>query len=127
MKSPYTIAFRICTLLLLCVGLVTGCATQKQAAIEKPKDFGKPRLLAPSQSVIGQIVRVNQKHMYVLVQCEVLPTEGQEANVYSGENNVARIQISGPHKKPFMAADILAGAPRVGDKVAVDVKQVTND
>ncbi len=69
---------------------------------------------------IGSILHVNEKSGYVIVRCAILPSEHEELNVVREEREVARIRLAGPRRPPYLAADVLAGTPRKGDRVRLE-------
>ena len=68
-------------------------------------------------SALGEVVRVNSIDDYVIVDCQRLPSDGEEARVYRGQIQVGAIRFSGPSHRPFAAADIVSGRPQSGDLV----------
>jgi hypothetical protein len=84
-----------------------------------------PRPATPSagevRSVdIGRIARVQEAHPYVIVQCVSLPSIGEAARVYRKGHLAGKLRVCGPFESPFVAAEIVQGRPRVGDRVTVD-------
>lgn len=65
--------------------------------------------------VAGRVMHVNGREGHVILECASLPSAGEEAKVYRGEELVGRLRVSGPGRFPFVAADILEGRPREGD------------
>ncbi|MFH0954378.1 MAG: hypothetical protein V1873_08620 [Verrucomicrobiota bacterium] len=84
----------------------------------------RPPAAAPAATVMveveipaGRVMHVNERDGYVILRCESLPSPGEEARVYRGEQRVGRLSITGPGHSLFMAADIIEGAPQIGDTV----------
>ena len=73
----------------------------------------------PVLLTVGHVLHVNAPRGYAVLQCGSLPSPGEEARVFRGEQPVARLRISGPNRPPFVTADILDGQPLEGDAVKV--------
>ncbi len=94
----------VCTLLL-----AAGCGTPA------------PRVSVPAPPPLeGVVVRVVEADQLVIARCARLPRPGTEATVLDGSAVVARIRFQRTAEPPFVAADILRGTPRPGDRVIVD-------
>ena len=95
------------------IGWLTGCASTPQpTALPVPAE--KP---PPPPFELGTVIHVNQEKQYVILQCTVLPSSGEEAKVIRNDKTVALLQIRGPSRTPFYSADIVSGAPKKGDQV----------
>lgn len=94
-------------LILLTLGLA-GCATTRTRG---PEAAGG----SPAQPG-GEIVRVNAAAGYVVAECSVLPSAGEEATVIRGNQAAGRIRFTGQVRPPYAVADILAGRPLAGDR-----------
>ena len=66
---------------------------------------------------VGRVLHVNTNYSYVVLQCGSLPSPGEEAKVFRGDAVVARLKINSCDRFPFVAADVIEGAPREGDSV----------
>ncbi|MBW7908136.1 MAG: hypothetical protein H3C50_04345 [Kiritimatiellae bacterium] len=96
-------------LAILLAGLLAGCATTKA-----------PVLFSAAPRLTGEIVRVNDRARYVVAECSVLPSPGEEATVMRGDQFVGRIRFSSQMRPPFAVADLLEGEPLAGDRWRVD-------
>jgi hypothetical protein len=109
---------RPCLLVLVAAagaGFLAACRTvptlPAPAAEATPTPAAKPRPV-----FAGEVVQIGDDG-YVVLRCAVLPSEGEEAKVYRGDEVVARLRISGPAYPPFIAADVIEGRPRPGDRI----------
>ena len=84
--------------------LAGGCAAPAPAP-----DPGRP---VPE----GEIVSVNEGAGFVVTRVEVLPDAGQEATVFDQGNVVGRIRFTSILRPPYVAADLVEGRPRRGDR-----------
>ena len=74
----------------------------------------------PTRTVMlptARVIRVNPTYRYVILECTVLPTEGEEARVYRKQDMVGTARITSRRHGPFVAAEILEGDPQRGDTV----------
>lgn len=85
--------------------LLTGCATTKAP----PTFVETPRLS-------GAIVRVNNHSGYVVAECSVLPSPGEEATVIRGNQPVGRIRFTDQMRPPYAVADLIEGQALAGDR-----------
>ncbi|OQW97808.1 MAG: hypothetical protein BWK77_00840 [Verrucomicrobia bacterium A1] len=91
--------------------LSSGCRTLPEAPA--------PTVPPPVLLTVGRVLSVNAERGYVVVECGSLPSPGEEAKVFRGEQAVALLRISGPSRPPFVTADIVDGQPQPGDTVKV--------
>jgi len=84
-------------------------------------DASAQDFVVPRWTVIGRVIHVNDAHQYAVLECEVLPSGGEEAKVYNDEALVCRLRITEPIKRPFVTADIIEGKTQAGDKVVMDI------
>ncbi|HOW98308.1 MAG TPA: hypothetical protein P5567_00135 [Kiritimatiellia bacterium] len=71
---------------------------------------------------VGRVVRVNAAQRFVIVQCERLPSEGDTLTLYRGKEPAGRLRATGPFRPPYVAADVLEGAPERGDAVRAEAR-----
>jgi hypothetical protein len=102
-------------IMVLWVLVSAGCRTTRMPV---PTPEPTPVLLT-----LGRVLHVNAEQGYVVLRCGSLPSAGEEATVFRGEQRVSRLRISGPSRPPFATADILEGLPRDGDTVKVPRKR----
>lgn len=103
-------------ILTLSLGLV-GCKSTK---VDKEKGQDKPSAeVKPVQIYTGKIALVKGALKYVVVDGELdaVPPAGTLLSVYRGENKVGEIKVSPQIRSSNYAADIVSGAPLVGDSV----------
>jgi hypothetical protein len=96
----------------LCLGVV-GCRSTKE-----DKD-GQSAEVKPVQIYTGKIALVKANLKYVVVDGELgaVPPAQTMLGVYRGENKVGEIKVSPQIRANNYAADIVSGAPQVGDTV----------
>lgn len=68
----------------------------------------------------AKVIRVNPRHRYVILECTVLPNEGEEAKVFRGDDEVAAVRMTRNRRGTLVAADILEGTPQPGDAVRLE-------
>ena len=93
----------------LALGALAGCATASA-----------PVAFSTAPRLTGKIVRVNDRDEYVVAECSVLPSPGEEATVMRGDRRVGRIRFSDQMRPQFAVADILEGLLLPGDRWRVD-------
>ena len=89
-----------------------GCATQPQPATAAP---GPTR-----PSVVGEIAVVDEEKRFVLIDLGsnlYVPAPGAAMHSINPTGAIAHLKASPEQKRPFIAADIIDGAPAVGDEV----------
>ena len=90
----------------------TGCAAKLRPAVAAP---------APAQlSVVGEIAVVDEEKRFVLIDLGsnlYVPAPGATLRSTNTAGAIAHIKASPEQKRPFIAADIIDGAPAVGDEV----------
>jgi hypothetical protein len=77
---------------------------------------------APTLRVIniGQVAVVNEERRFVLIDLEsslYVPAPGVALRTLQGSTETGRLKVSPEWKRPFVAADILGGEPKAGDRV----------
>ncbi len=98
------------------LALATGCASSRPPAeIVEPVAIALPDV--PKVPFSGTVIRVNDEFRYVVLQCTILPSIGEEAKVVRDTRTVGRVKVSGPTHLPFTVADILEGTVKAGDEV----------
>jgi len=76
-----------------------------------------PPVVVTARGVAGKVIRVNAGLRYVVVECVVLPRDGEEATVCRGEQAVGRVRFTAPFAPPFATADLIEGFVMAGDRV----------
>ena len=79
-----------------------------------------PRSVASRPIVIGEIAIVDEKTRFVLIDLAsylYVPEPGASLRSRNRSGETARLKASPEQKRPFIAADIVAGNPAVGDQV----------
>ncbi|MCZ7592318.1 MAG: hypothetical protein M5U15_09265 [Kiritimatiellae bacterium] len=89
--------------------LLVGCATPRPQS-----DY--PGILR----IGGEIVRVNSRAGYVVAECSVLPSPGEEATVVRGDQPVGRIRFGEQMRPPYAVADLIEGRALAGDRWRID-------
>jgi hypothetical protein len=94
--------------------LIAACSsTKKPPLTPRPAPAPKPE----ERFFSGKVLRFNAEHAYVVVECAVLPRQGEEATVFRGESPVGRVRFGGKVSFPYATADLLSGSPMVGDRI----------
>ncbi|NCC51663.1 MAG: hypothetical protein EOM20_10650 [Spartobacteria bacterium] len=96
--------------LLCCAG---GCRSTSRA----PAIPGEPKEPIYRLLPTAHIIRVNQKHNYVILACTVLPSPGEQGKVYRNDSEVADILVTRYRQGAHVTAEIRQGAPETGDLV----------
>jgi len=89
----------------------TGCHAPRAMETE-PVSAQEMRLFPEAE-----VMYINPRLEYVILKCAVMPAAGDIWTVYNRGRPEGRIRIRPGARLPFVAADILDGAPRVGDYV----------
>jgi hypothetical protein len=111
----------VCVVIVLLMLVGSGCRTPPVAPVPDTADAAPPVLMT-----VGHVLRVNAARGYVVVECGSLPSPGEEARVFRGEQAVARLKLSGPRRPPFVTGDIVEGQPETGDTVKVFRKRAAS-
>lgn len=69
--------------------------------------------------VLGKVMWVRDTLGYAVLECVSLPSVGETATVYRAGAPVAVLQVSGPVRGTYAAADVVRGDVRPGDWVTV--------
>lgn len=93
--------------------LLTACAARK-------KSDAPPAATLPTW--LGEVVMVDAERRFVLVDTgagtRIPPDTLLQA--YTGLQPSAKLSASADARPPFLVADIVAGAPRAGDRIVLD-------
>ena len=103
---------------MVVVALTLGFAFAGCGSTATKKTAGKAP--APRVINIGQVAVVNEERRFVLIDLEsslYIPAPGVALQTLQGATQTARLKVSPERKRPFIAADILDGEPKVGDRV----------
>ena len=89
-----------------------GCATRKHHSPKAP-----PATLRPRR--VGTVAVVNEELHFVLVDVGSLytPAAGTALKCFSAGTETGILAVDAEKKRPFVAADIVKGSPKVGDDV----------
>jgi len=63
----------------------------------------------------GQVVRINPEERYVILECTVLPIEGEVITLYRNKRISGKVRAGSQTSGKYVAADILEGEPMTGD------------
>jgi hypothetical protein len=96
--------------------VMSGCATAKKAAAPPPASSAAA---TPGPQRVGTIALVNEELNFVLVDVGSLyaPRAGTALKSFSGTEETAILAVDPEKRRPFIVADIIRGAPKVGDEV----------
>jgi hypothetical protein len=110
------------TILLLAV-VFSGCTRKKPAPSPTP---GSPRAgakTAPSNAALtSEVIRINPIGRFVVLSFALdhMPPRDQRLNLYRHGAKVAEVKVAGPQRGNNIVADIVSGAPEVGDEARPD-------
>ncbi len=122
-RAQFFVAFCLTTMLVGGVLLgAAGCANPgKPAASAKrsasPTPSATPRV---THFMVGEIAVVNETERFVLVDLGAhlyVPPPGELLQTTDATGTTAHLKASPEQKRPFIAADIVDGTPKVGDEV----------
>ncbi|MCX6869661.1 MAG: hypothetical protein NTY84_03400 [Verrucomicrobia bacterium] len=104
-------------------GLLTlcGCSASSRAQMLMPApDF--PAVIRPLDGSVGSVVLVNERLRFVVLDYSfsTLPPTGSFLEVYRSSNRVGRVRLSRWSNPTTAAADIMEGAPLIGDTARPD-------
>lgn len=91
----------LCAVMVL---LSCGCRTEKQP--------GPAPHLVPQH---GKVVRINPVERYVILECTVLPIEGEVITLYRDKRISGKVRAGRQTSGRLMSADIIEGEPMAGD------------
>lgn len=102
--------------------LAGGCASHPRRASvvtgsASPSPSATPLLTG---RIVGEIAVVNAAEHFVLIDLGpnlYVPEPGLNLRSHDAAGTVAHLKTSPEQKRPFIAADIIDGAPKVGDEV----------
>jgi len=106
------------SVLMISTGLLFSLSACRTPSLESEATDEKTSFVEVTVTV-GQILKVNKEHGYVVVQCVSLPSKGEGAIVYDGDRVVGRLQITGLINSPFVVADITEGTVIAGNTVKI--------
>ena len=104
-----------------CLLTLCGCSASSRAQMLMPApDF--PAVIRPLDGSVGSVVLVNERLRFVVMDYSfsTLPPTGSLLEVYRSTNRVGRVRLSRWSNPTTAAADILEGAPQVGDTARPD-------
>jgi hypothetical protein len=94
-----------------------GCSTTSTPAPESNlAGPGSPYLV----NQYGKVVRVNMADRYVILECAVLPKEGERITLLRGNEPVGVVRVTWHKAGRHAAADIEEGFPMTGDRFRGD-------
>ncbi len=71
--------------------------------------------LQPKVVPAARVMHVNSPDHYVILQCEKMPSPGEDAQIYRGEELVGEVRFVSNRKGRYIVADIVSGDPQRGD------------
>ncbi|CAN5530780.1 hypothetical protein BH20VER3_BH20VER3_02840 [soil metagenome] len=75
---------------------------------------------AEKNRIVGEVVIVDEEKQFVLIDLEAnlyVPAPGVVLRTVNSAGETGQLKASPERKRPFIAADIVAGNPAVGDQV----------
>ena len=79
-----------------------------------------PKAAGPRAINVGEVAVVDKERRFVLIDLEsslYVPAPGVALRTLQGSTETGHLKVSPERKRPFIAADILDGEPKVGDRV----------
>lgn len=113
----YARHFCVVGLLLLCCGCAILPAGKGQKEQTQEIEDGGRGAAKTEWRIAGTVEAVDKKYGYVVIECEIMPPAGAEAQVYRGQDKVGKVEFQSRFDPPYYTADILDGKPRKGDLV----------
>jgi hypothetical protein len=110
-------------LLLFGIVALAGCATSQAPPRNETPALDEPYLVYQ----YGRVVRVNLPQRFVVLECAVLPNEGQRFTLLRDQRPVAVVRVSRIMSGKHAAADIEEGSPTVGDWFMQDQRRPTTN
>jgi hypothetical protein len=110
-------------IVLLFALVASGCARKKAA---QPHNAGSARAgtaAAPSETALaGEVSTVNPVARFVVLSFPLgqMPAIDQHLNLYRRGAKVAEVKVTGQQRGINIIADIVTGAPEVGDEARAD-------
>jgi hypothetical protein len=109
--------------ILLFALVPSGCARKKAAPLSTA---GAPRAgaaVTPAKAgLAGEVSSVNPVARFVVLTFprDQMPAMDQRLNLYRHNAKVAEVKVTGPRRDNHIIADIVTGAPEVGDEARAD-------
>ena len=97
---------------------LSGCVPETRG--KTPATAAAVTTATPEPSVVGEVAVVDAEKHFVLVDLEsnlYVPAPGTQLRATNAKGGIAHLKASPEQKRPFVAADIIDGAPAVGDQV----------
>jgi hypothetical protein len=110
-------------IILLFALVASGCVRKKASP---PRDAGSARAgtaAAPSKAALaGEVATVNSVARFVVLNfpLDPMPVTDQSLNLYRRGAKVAEVKVTGSRRGRNIIADIVTGAPEVGDEARAD-------
>ena len=97
---------------LLVILLASGCGLLPKRKKTKPAETIAPRF-------VGTIAMVNEDERFVLIDTDysAIFDTGTPLKSYTGDTESGSLRMSPERRRPFFAADIVAGSPKKDDRV----------
>ncbi len=104
--------FAAITFALLAILLTSGCALLRKRSRPKPAQTAAPRF-------VGTIAMVNEDERFVLIDTDyaTVSDTGTPLKSFTGDTESGSLRMSPERRRPFFAADVVAGSPKKGDRV----------
>ena len=106
---------------MVCALALSACATPRDTTGSETPD--RP-YLAPN---FGRVVKVNDAAGYVILECAVLPNEGERITLIRGNKGAGIVRVSRIMSGRHAAADIEEGFPMEGDRFRIDQRRAFNN
>ena len=95
----------------------SGCAGEASRAKPPSSPSPTPQKI---RHIVGAVAVVNEAEHFVLVDLGsslYVPVPGEDLRATGPAGEVAQLKASPEQKRPFIAAEIIDGTPKVGDEV----------
>lgn len=109
--------------------VLSGCARKKaapsgHAASPRPGAAASKKSAAPEPktALAGEVAKVDPVARFVVLSFSLdsMPALDQQLRLYRHGTKVGEVKVTGPQRDRNVVADILTGAPEVGDEVRAD-------
>ena len=97
---------------------LSGCAGEARSA--KPGPSSPSPTPQKIRHIVGEVAVVNEAEHFVLVDLGsslYVPVPGEDLRATGPAGEIAQLKASPEQKRPFIAAEIIDGTPKVGDEV----------
>jgi hypothetical protein len=113
----------VLALILMLALVVSGCAPgQKPGTASDASPRAVTAATASASVLIGSVSRVEPIGRFVVLSfpSDRMPVVDQHLGLYRNGAKIGEVKVSGPQRDNNIVADIVTGAPEVGDEARAD-------